>query len=184
MAVNLISGNDTTINQTDDDIQVNFSTTRNQQITDIENNIGDLLDLETTYKSNIVGAINEVQEKATGTILWTNSNYKTAMASQTITNVDLSDYDFIEVNFMYAYNNLVTGTTGKIPIIDESTTKFELIGYFNLRIWSRQVQIEKNNNIIKFLDAARLTDYGSSIMTNNDAIIPIRIIGYKTNLFN
>lgn len=42
MAVNLINGDDTTVTKNNDDIQIDFSSSRNQQIENIETNIANL----------------------------------------------------------------------------------------------------------------------------------------------
>lgn len=56
MAVNLINSNDITVTQTGDNIQLETPT----HINTIVSNIGDLTNLNTTNKSNIVEAINEI----------------------------------------------------------------------------------------------------------------------------
>lgn len=59
MAVNLINSNDIEVEQTGQDIQLKTST----PISIIEGNIGDLTLLNTTDKSSVVNAINEVNSK-------------------------------------------------------------------------------------------------------------------------
>jgi hypothetical protein len=83
MSVNLVNSNNIEVNQNGDNISLDFAS--GGQVEENTSNIGDLSNLNTTEKSNLVSAINEVQESvedtgwinltpATGT--WTSLRYR------------------------------------------------------------------------------------------------------------
>lgn len=94
MSVNLINGNDTNISQSGSDIMVNFSPTRNQQISDIESNIQDLqadmvvdIALNTEVKLNYTYGGSDVYFKRITIDSFPNATTKTVATS--ITNATL-----------------------------------------------------------------------------------------------
>ncbi len=90
MAVNLINGDDTAINQTNDDIQIDFSANRSQQITQISNDITML-------------------KNASLKKLWENETPSATFGSQNIT-LTSGDYDYLLFFFV---NGLGSGMTLK-----------------------------------------------------------------------
>lgn len=115
-----------------------------------------------------------------GTILWTNPNPTSAFAEQTI-NLDMSDYNYIEI-----YYRFYTGATGeqiatKIPV--GSSAKFinevwlEGIGE---TIAMRTVHTSSNNIVVTNTSVVALSD-GTLRTTNlaNGTMIPTKVIGYK-----
>ena len=90
MAVNLINSNEIEISQTDNNIQLGFSSggqvaTNTSDIADLQDNQGDLSELETTIKTNLVSSINEVFNKSRYIVL-----EKTTQASLTQNYVDVT----------------------------------------------------------------------------------------------
>ena len=149
-----------------------------QGIYDNSTGIGNLSDLETTEKTNLVGALNEVCTNFGGTLLWTNSSPTSSFAGQTLSDVDLSNYDMIEILYNDATDVEKIHSTGLLPKV-----RGVLVSNFNGAMWDRNYSI--NNNTIIFGNGHKYSTYSSSTTTdNNGAVIPIYIIGYKTGLFS
>lgn len=122
---------------------------------------------------------NNAQEvtNITGQILWTNSNPTSTFTSQSI-DLQNSDFDTIQIVFYQAYNILRFQTTGTIPIGDSLITTM-----FNAKSYIRNFSV--SNNILTFDDCKTYNSYNSTdSIVNNNAIIPLYVIGYKTGLFN
>lgn len=122
---------------------------------------------------------NNAQEvtNITGQILWTNSNPTSTFTSQSI-DLQNSDFDTIQIVFYQASNILRFQTTGTIPIGDSLITTM-----FNAKSYIRNFSV--SNNILTFDDCNTYNSYNSATATvNNNAIIPLYVIGYKTGLFN
>lgn len=149
-----------------------------QGIYDNSVGIGNLSNLETTEKTNMVGALNEVRTNFGGTLLWTNSNPTSTFDSQTLSNVDFSNYDMVEILFYQAANQLILCSTGILKI-----TTGRLFTHFNGSLWDRDFSFSNNN--ISFGTGNKYATYGNNTRTtNNAACIPVYIIGYKTGLFS
>ena len=113
----------------------------------------------------------------TGQVLWTNPNPTNTFTSQSI-DLQNSDFDMIQIVFYQANNILRFQTTGTIPIGDSLITTM-----FNAKSYIRNFSV--SNNILTFDDCNTYNSYNSATATvNNNALIPIYIIGYKTGLFN
>lgn len=157
MAVNLISGNDTTINQTDDDIQVNFSTTRSQQINEIESNI-----------TNI-----------SGTVLWENSDTTSDFGEQSI-NLSSGDYDILEV-FYYDYKN--TTSMKSVRALKGENIRLDAIFFYSNIMYFSTRTLSYTNNTQLNADAGKQA--GSNAVGTISAApaqcIPVKIIGYKSS---
>ena len=113
----------------------------------------------------------------TGQILWTNSNPTSGFNSQNIT-LQNSDIDMIQIIFYQAINILKFQSTGLIPIGES-----HLSTMFNAKSYIRTFRII--DNVLTFDDCNTYNSYNSTASTvNNNAIIPLYVIGYKTGLFN
>ena len=112
-----------------------------------------------------------------GKILWNNPNPTSSFISQDIT-LQNSDIDMIQIIFYQASNILRFQSTGLIPIGES-----HLSTMFNAKSYIRTFRIA--NNVLTFDDCNTYNSYNSTTATvNNNALIPIYIIGYKTGLFN
>lgn len=67
MSVSLISGNDTSVSQSGSDISINFSTTRNQQINDIESSVDELSGKVPVYEYGYVASSDMTAQSIGGT---------------------------------------------------------------------------------------------------------------------
>lgn len=102
MAVNLINSNDIEVEQTGQDIQLKTST----PISTIEGNIGDLTLLNTTDKSSVVNAINEVHKLT-----------KILIASAILTsNTSFSNNNIINFDKFVSTTTDITYSSGSITI--------------------------------------------------------------------
>lgn len=170
----------------------------------INTNIGDLSELETTAKTDLVSAINEANQHSStvynqysesttdgyscdyinginGKVLWTNPNPASNFSTQTIT-LSSNDYDVLEIIFNQG--------TSQNKIFSQKIIK----GYST----SLQCNISANNTIYhRWRDITYVDDTtynvasGYQQITDSDtpgtadsAIIPLYVIGYKTGLFN
>ena len=179
--------NTTNLNKMDNAIEQHFNDVdesfdnANTNIENISNKIGNLENLNTTEKANLVGAINEVNTNLSGKILWTNSNTRVHFAAQKIT-LNSSDYDMYEIIFVnnetedYYYN------TGKIPkghgcrLVEcyggggGSNVRSRIIDYSN--------DTQLNVQVGKYAYAS------TGAVDSNGSCIPVYVIGYKTGLFS
>lgn len=161
MAVNLISGNDTTINQTNDDIQVEFSSSRTQQITQMSNDINALKEMQLVK-------------------LWENSNPTNSFASQTIT-LSSSDYDYLIWFYGFYIGNLYQKSatvlkTQKISL--DISRDYGVSGtYYNGNFWRNA----ETTDFLNFQISDCFLKYGNDTNspTNNNYVIPIAVYGGK-----
>ena len=140
-------------------------------------NIGNLSNLTTTDKTSLVNAINEIESQElgiTGHILWTNPDPTQTFNSQNIT-LNSSDYDILEVYNAQATSNtrlqnsrIIKGYDGIIYTIFDtgSSARRTLTRISDTSYTVGTVQGE--------------TEYSG----NNNFIIPLYVIGYKTGLFS
>lgn len=120
---------------------------------------------------------NQQVANITGQILWTNSNPTSGFNSQNIT-LQNSDIDMIQIIFYQAINILRFQSTGLIPIGES-----HLSTMFNAKSYIRTFRII--DNVLTFDDCNTYNSYNSADSTvNNNAIIPLYVIGYKTGLIN
>lgn len=142
-------------------------------------NIGNLSNLETTAKTNLVAAINEVKTNLGGKLLWTNSNPSNSFAGQQITlSENITNFDLYEVIFVEYAGNLPYGSSGRIPV-DHTTNIGQVANMF-----VRRSITAINGNKLTFGDGQRCTSFNGSWTTDNVRIIPVYIIGYKLGIFN
>lgn len=121
-----------------------------------------------TYSCNYVNGI-------AGKVLWTNPSPTSSFASQTIT-LSSGDYDFYEVFFTYNTTSASQYANGFKSVKEKGVIGFE-IGYGAGTLIRRKLD---------YTDATHLLVYdgmnGSS--ADNSVMIPIYVIGYKTDTFN
>lgn len=155
MAKNLVNGTNVVIEESGDNISMNLSSTYNTTLSAQINTT-----LENYFKCDI---------------LWTNPNPTSIFEEQTIT-LSSGDYDFYEVYCTYnattasQYANGFRTIKGKGLIISEN-------GYGTGLSIRRKVD---------YTDATHLliaSAYGGANI-DNGYLIPIYVIGYKTNTFN
>lgn len=150
------------------------------------NLMGDLTNLTTTVKTDIVSAINSLKtiinsiEKPI--LLWENPNPISSFSSQQVT-LSSNDYDTIEIYYMDTKNTLnmcsVRAVKGNNISMLTGIVVSNNSGYLGVRT-------------CEFINGTTLEfDYCKSIINNNsitirtdieDWCVPIYIVGYKTNI--
>ena len=161
MAVNLISGSDTTINQTNDDIQIDFSSTRSQQISDLSNNVNTLMSNRLTK-------------------LWENQNPASAFSSQTIT-LSSDNYDYLIWFYGFYWGNLfqkssISLKSKKISL--DFSRDYGVTGtYYSGNFWRNA----ETSDYLNFQITDCFIKYGNNTgdLTNNAYLIPIAVYGGK-----
>ena len=138
--------------------------------------------IQTSYNTSTTDtySCNYANEVYGGILLWTNSNPTSDFAAQTVP-ISLSNYKFVRIyyksakneNELYAYDGIV-GYDGKL-------NRFWASGYGYLNIVSRYVSISTSGITI---DGCLMVRDGSYSSGNNDRIIPMYIIGYKSNVIS
>ena len=148
-----------------------------QGIYDNSTNIGNLNNLNTTEKTNLVGAINEVNTNLSGTLLWTNSSPSSNWTSANVI-LSSSDYDLLEWYFRSSTTTPNFLVPLKIPKGENGSMIYynpgaSAIGHrFISRVDDTTYTVDTYVNI-----------YGSGGDTGN-RLIPMYVVGYKTGLFS
>lgn len=153
MAKNLVSGTNIIVEENGDNINMNLSSTYN-----------------TALATQINTALQNYFECK---ILWTNPNPTSSFASQTIT-LSSGDYDFYEVFFIYSTQT--TQYANGIKTIKGKGLIGSIIGYGNPNLLRRKID---------YTDATHLLVASAYMGSNTDDnyMIPIYVIGYKTGTF-
>lgn len=118
-----------------------------------------------------------------GTVLWKNPNPTIEFANNQTISIPLSDYDFVDFIYYDAANSPIFNNSGLIPIVGVYQS-YMLKTCFNARIWYRNIAFNSSDNTMTFGAGNRLTNYGGSIDQNNVAVVPVYVVGYKTNLLS
>lgn len=127
-------------------------------------------------QTNIENAINVVNQKLTGTVLWTNNDDTTVFANQTIS-INLNNYAFYQIYYkitnsdnFYAKTELIK--KGHSTILNSNFNDGGL-----LRIATRKFNFQSNGNM-----SVSIGEYSTptgNLTTNNGYLIPVEIIGYN-----
>lgn len=115
-----------------------------------------------------------------GKILWTNENPTISFSSQTVT-LSSSDYDFIEIIYKTATNATECYSSGKL-LKGYGTKLFDCYAGAQYTYGRSRDMVYVSDTSLTFDDGKRST-YGNA-GTDNNMIIPLYIIGYKTGLFS
>ena len=137
---------------------------------------GDLANLNTTEKSSVVGAINELEYVRTKqTLLWQNIEPNDDFNSSTITLTN-DDYDYLEWFFRNDLNDLCFS----IKSLKGYGTQISFDSLsVSIRHWVRKIQYT-NDTTFSVQNCIKLDD---SSVTDNSQCVPLYVIGYKTNAF-
>ena len=107
-----------------------------------------------------------------GTVLWTNPNPTSSFATQTIT-LSSNDYDFYEVYCAYSYQT--TQYANSYKSYKNKGMILWMTGYSTNTSVRRKIDWTDSTHL--------LVSSGMSANSTNDAyLIPLYIIGYKTNI--
>lgn len=124
--------------------------------------------------NNAINEINKSISNLSGKILWTNSNPDIAINENTDITLSSSDYDMLEIYYKLAIDNNKVQSF-KIPKGYDFT--LDSIGYQGLAL---RRFVNRNSDT-----SYTIASYsGENVANSGNYIIPIYIVGYKTNLFN
>lgn len=148
----------------------------------INNKVGDVTNLNTTNKTSIVGAINEVKNDLSGILLWENPNPTSSFSAQNIT-LSSNNYDMLEI-FYYSYTDRVTVNSVKVKK-GQDANLMAIFQYQN-HGWIGNRDIRYTNDTQLYVDStvSIVRNDAFSRQAENTWCIPIFIIGYKLGIFN
>lgn len=112
-------------------------------------------------------------------LLWQNTNPSQPFTAQAIVLNDRRDnYDYIEVTWRVFYS------VADRDMITKSTAINGLPNYSmeGGKIY-RRLYLSGVSNTMQFTDCSYYSTYAGTVTTNNDFLIPVKIIGYKTELY-
>lgn len=127
-----------------------------------------------TMQNNIEEAINSIG--SSGTLLWTNPSPENSFAAQDLDILNFDQYDIFEIittecQIFKFYGN-VLGMQNTYMSYTSS----------NFYVYSRELTIGPGSLLVNDCNYYELTHNRNSI--DNDILVPMYVIGYKTNLFN
>ena len=143
--------------------------------------MGDLANLNTTDKTSVVNAINEVITNSDPVTLWTNPSPNNNFAATQVT-LSSEDYNYLEI---YYYDWGVDSVSWKdlkcARVLKGYNTVLETLISYNSKayIGTRRVRY-KNATTLQIDDCYALINENTfSSITNNVWCLPIKILGYK-----
>ena len=115
-------------------------------------------------------------------ILWTNSDPSTTFANQTIT-LSSSDYDVLGI---YYYDYRVTKGMQYAKAIKGEDIRLTTTFWYDNKIYiaSRKIDFVSNTSLSVDNATGIETDAITTPAVTNAQCIPVKIVGYKTDLFN
>lgn len=124
--------------------------------------------------NNVTDEINKSISNLSGKILWANSNPNIDINENTDITLSSSDYDMLEIYYKLAIDNNKVQSF-KIPKGYDFT--LDSIGYQGVGL---RRFVNRNSDT-----SYTIASYsGGNIANSGNYIIPLYIVGYKTNLFN
>lgn len=147
-----------------------------QGIGDLNTSVGDLNALNTTEKSNLVGAINEINSNVLVKKVWENSNTTSAFVPQTISVPNLDEADFVLVTY-YFYTNLQQLSSLLINATDGTKAALTSTFFAESNFFSgfRTVNINVSEKNINFENGVGWRASNGDILNVNDWTIPYQI---------
>lgn len=144
--------------------------------------VGDLTTLDTTIKSTLVGAINELKNDLSGILLWENSNPISSFSAQNIT-LSSNNYDILEI-FYYSYTDRLT--VNSVRVKKGQDANLMAIFQYQNHGWIGNRDIRYTNDTQLYVDStvSIVRNDAFSRQAENSWCIPIFIIGYKLGIFN
>lgn len=143
---------------------------------------GDLANLDTTEKSSIVGAVNEIKnEIVKKTLLWTNPNPNSQFSASQIT-LSSGDYDFLEIYYYDWGSDPVACKDVKcVKTLKGYNTVLEAIISYQGKAYIGTRRVVYNNDTQLNISAcyALVNENTFSNITSNVWCLPIKIYGYK-----
>ena len=150
-------------------------------VNEVNSKIGNLSSLNTTDKTNVINAINEVFNREKGTILWTNQTPDVDFTAQNIT-LSSNDYDMYEVIFVPTIGTTQEQNAGRVK--KGTGTRMSSAYNSNDGVGCRMRTIDYINDTTLHINDGSETRGVTPQSTSNGVCIPLYIIGHKTGLFN
>lgn len=129
---------------------------------------------------NLIGASNIIDyllSRTYGKIIWTNPSPSNSFPAQTITlDESLDNYDCYEILVAQSGQNARLMSTGRIPVGHGTIISYNTSSYLY-----RPTGVSVSGNTISFEDGKAVA--GTTVSIQNDSIIPMYVIGYKTGIF-
>lgn len=142
-----------------------------------ENILGNIKDDISTINNNI-SLINTNISNITGQILWTNPNPTSSFSTQTIT-LSSDNYDMYEVIYYSSITLASQMSTGRIK---KGQTIYLQQTYYDINL--SQIRIRQRDISYGSGLSLNIQNAKTNGNTENTALIPMYVIGYKTGLFN
>lgn len=143
---------------------------------------GDLANLDTTEKSSIVGAVNEIKNKIVKkTLLWTNPSPNNKFGPQSIT-LSSSDYDFLEIYYYdWGFDSAAWKDVKCVKTLKGYNTVLETLISYNSQAYVATRRIRYVNDTSLQVDNcySLIQENTFSSITSNAWCIPLEIYGYK-----
>lgn len=131
-----------------------------------------LNEMQNIINNNITEKIKNV-----GKIIWTNPDPSINFSAQTILlDESLDDYDMYEILVLQTTTNSRIMSTGRIPVGHGTIISYNTSSYLY-----RPTEAIVSSNTVYFEDAKGVA--GTTVTVQNEAIIPMYIIGYNTGIF-
>lgn len=138
----------------------------------------DMNEIKTVVNNNDdeLTAINTKVTNITGQILWTNSNPTQAISQTTNITLSSSDYDILEIYYIQATSS--TSLMYSSKILKGASTRMRISTTDGTNIYRGMTYLSDTSYRIDL-------PYSETTLSNiNSLVIPYKIVGYKTGLFN
>ena len=129
-----------------------------------------------TFQNNIEKAINGVEQKLKGTVLWTNNDSTVDFANQTIS-INLNNYSYYEIYYKVLKSENFYAKTGLIKKGNSTILSSNLNSSGIMRIATRKISFQSTGSLSVSIGEYITVD--GSLTTNNGYLIPVEIIGYN-----
>lgn len=151
----------------------------------LQGNIVDSLNSNSSLNAPSIRAVNEGLGNIKGKILWTNPNPNVPFLPQEITlNESLVNYDCYEVIYLNTTSEDRYYNTGKIPK-GHGAGIFDVYASLNTYgVGCRNREITYTSDTELTISEGRFSSGAGSQTVNNNACVPLYVIGYKTGLFD
>lgn len=148
----------------------------------ISDSIVESLEGNETDKTPNVASIKKEFSAIKGKVLWSNSNPNDSFESQNVT-LDNSDYDLLEF-FYYDFVSTKSVCSQRVPK-GNNAQLFALFDFNNLSYAGYRKVTRVSDTDFEVGEAITcIFDNQLKRQKNNQWLIPLYIVGYKTNLFN
>lgn len=143
--------------------------------------MGNLANLNTTDKTSVVNAINEVITNSEPVTLWTNPSPNNKFGSQSIA-LSSSDYSYLEIYYYeWGFDSVAWKDVKCVKTLKGYNTVLETLIFYNSKAYVGTRRIRYVNDTSLQVDNcySLINENTFSNITSNVWCIPIKILGYK-----